>query len=203
MPSLSIRFAAQITPRLSQDNVLGPFFAPQPSGTRPDLVSWAIHWLGASDIYSDSGYWAPAPTTTWWTPTTTSYWSYWTPTTTYTTCYTQQNVVVTVTSILPCPATSTIVYWECCDQCDNDCHNPPGYIGTTTVTSYTTTTPLPVQTITSNGLVIVVVDSSAYATPTLTPSVVYQVTNEAQDGGTNLWSVGMFLAAIASIMILL
>ncbi|KIX04586.1 uncharacterized protein Z518_05456 [Rhinocladiella mackenziei CBS 650.93] len=151
----------------------------------------------------DSGYYTPEATTAWWTPTPTSYVSYWTPSTTYTTCYTQQNVVVTITSILPCPATSTTVYYECCDQCENNCSNPPTYIGTTTVTSYTTTTPLPQQTITSNGLVIVLVDSTAYSSPTLTPSVVYQFSSDAQDASSNFWSAGMFLALIATIMILL
>ncbi|ETI22673.1 hypothetical protein G647_06749 [Cladophialophora carrionii CBS 160.54] len=164
----------------------------------------------------DSGYWTPSPTTTqWWTPTTTSYWSTWTPTSTYTTWYTQQNVIVTVTSYLPCPVTSTVVYWECCDQCQNNCYYPPttyipgGWVGTTTVTSYTTTTPgpQPLQTITSNGLVIVMVNSDA-AAQTQTPSIVYQVSNQAaapaQEGGwPSLWSMGVLLVATATIMILL
>ncbi|KAL2399777.1 hypothetical protein ABEF93_000720 [Exophiala dermatitidis] len=175
-------------------------------------------------LTSNEGYWTPEPTTTtaWWTKTTTSYWSYWTPTTTYTTCYTQQNVVVTVTSVIPCPVTSTVVYWECCDQCANNCNYPPtttwdggNGIGTTTVTSYTTTTPSPtsnggggLQTITSNGLVIIVVGSSTTPTvntPSQTASVVYQVVNDAPDGNSSskLWSLGMLLAVIATIMILL
>ena len=183
--------------------------------------------------FSDSGYWTPSTTSTvWWTPsptttqyyapattqyytpTTTSYWSTWTPTSTYTTCYTQQNVVVTVTSYLPCPETSTVVYWECCDQCQNNCNNPPsttyygGQAGTTTVTSYTTTTPGPevVQTITSNGLVIVMVSSSAVP-QSATPSIVYQVSNDAtpmQEGVvSSLCSTGTLLAAIATVMVLL
>lgn len=151
----------------------------------------------------------------WWTPTTTSYWSTWTPTTTYTTCYTQQNVIVTVTSILPCPITSTVVYWECCDQCENNCYNPPttyqpgGWVGTTTVTSYTTTTPgnQVLETITSNGLVIVMV-SSAAVSQSATPSVVYEVSNQAaaplQEGSfSGFWSMGALLVAIATLMILL
>lgn len=117
---------------------------------------------------------------------------------------------MTVTSILPCPVTSTVVYWECCDQCQNNCYDTPsttagGYIGTTTVTSYTTTTPYPEETITSNGNVIIVVYSTAaYSSPTLTASVVYQVVSgDAQDGGSSYWSLGMFLAAVATVMILL
>ncbi|EXJ85225.1 hypothetical protein A1O3_05900 [Capronia epimyces CBS 606.96] len=165
-------------------------------------------------LANDQGYWTSEQTTTaWWTPTTTSYWEYWTPSTTYTTCYTQENVVVTVTSVIPCPVTSTIVYWECCDQCATDCNYPPTTtydygVGTTTVTSYTTTTPAAagLQTITSNGMVIVVVDTSTAATvPSQTASVVYQVVSDAQEGSpsSSLWSVGMFLAAVATIMILL
>lgn len=103
--------------------------------------------------------------------------------------------------------TSTVVYYDCCDQCDHNCNTPPPpsftFIGTTTVTSYTTTTPYPVQTITSNGLVIVVMDT----TPQTQASVVYQtvINNDAQDSasGLNFWSVCMPLAVIASIMMFL
>ncbi|KIW32380.1 uncharacterized protein PV07_03932 [Cladophialophora immunda] len=161
-----------------------------------------IGLLLAQGLAYDSGYWTP-------TPTTTSYWSYWTPSTTYVTCYTQENVIVTVTSVLPCPVTSTVVYWECCDQCENNCYNTPtGWVGTTTVTSYTTTTPTAqaVQTITSNGLVIVMVDSTA-ASQSATPSVVYEVSSEAgplQEGAlSSFWPMGILLAAIATIMIML
>lgn len=119
---------------------------------------------------------------------------------------------MTITSIIPCPVTSTVIYYSCCDQCDHNCYttptpypNPPfTYIGTTTVTSYTTTTPHPVQTITSNGLVIVVMDTTTHAQP----SIVYQTVvngNDAPDSnsGLSLWSVCMPLAVIASIMICL
>ena len=81
---------------------------------------------------------------------------------------------MTITSIVPCPVTSTVIYYECCaQQCQNTCGgggpivttHQGGYIGTTTVTSYTTVTPDPNgnvrQTITSNGLVIVVVGDDA------------------------------------------
>jgi hypothetical protein len=103
--------------------------------------------------------------------------------------------------------TSTVVYYDCCDQCQHNCYTPPPppitYIGTTTVTSYTTTTPYPVQTITSNGLVIVVMDTTAYSQP----SIVYQtvVNSDAQDSASGLsyWSVCMPLGVIASIMIFL
>ena len=184
----------------------------------------------AQHTYSDSGYWTPttsttvwrtpSPTTVYWDPTTTTYWSTWTPLTTYTTCYTQQNVIVTVTSVLPCPITSTVVYWECCEQCQNNCYNPPTTYhpngpttyypsGTTTVTLYTTTTPgqVTLQTITSNGLVIVMVSSSPLP-QSATPSVVYQVSNQAsaslpEGGWSSFWSMGMVLVVIATLMILL
>ncbi|KAJ9498446.1 hypothetical protein H2202_006133 [Exophiala xenobiotica] len=173
----------------------------------------------------DSGYWTPSPTSTvwwtpspsttaYWTPTTTSYWSTWTPTTTYTTCYTQSNlVVVTITSILPCPETSTVIYWECCDQCETNCYNTPTpttnpniWIGTTTVTSHTTVTPDQgdTTTTTSNGLVIIYTSNPTAAT--VTPSIVYAVSSDAlgQDSGMpNLWSYGMVLAVVATVMILL
>ncbi len=175
------------------------------------------------NLHSDSGYWTPSATSTvwwtpspittaWWTPTTTSYWSTWTPTTTYTTCYTQSNVVVTITSILPCPETSTVIYWECCDQCETNCYNTPTptttpniWVGTTTVTSHTTITPAQGgTTTTSNGLVIIYTSNPAAATET--PSIVYAVSSDAlgQDGGMpNLWSYGMVLAVVATVMILL
>jgi len=162
----------------------------------PTVILCASLLTGQGYAY-DSGYWAPTPT---------SYWTTWVPSTTYTTWTTYAGVTVTITSIIPCPVTSTVIYYDCCDQCDHNCYNPPPvtYIGTTTVTSYTTTTPYPVQTITSNGLVIVVMDTTPYPQP----SVVYQTVvngNDAQDSanGLNLWSVCMPLAVIASIMLFL
>jgi len=166
-----------------------------------------VWWTPSS---STTEWWTPSSTTTaWWTPTptTSSYWSTWTPTSTYTTCYTQQNVVVTVTSILPCPVTSTVVYWECCDQCETACQNTPtttnGGVGTTTVTSTTTTTPYPVETTTSNGMVIVIVDTTGSPVATQSPTLVYEASNDSQDAGPNLWSMGMVLALVATVMILL
>jgi hypothetical protein len=77
------------------------------------------------------------------------------------------------------------------------------------VTSYTTTTPgaQALQTITSNGLVIVMVNSEV-AAQTQTPSIVYQVSNQAaapvQEGiWSTFWSMGILLAVTATIMILL
>lgn len=82
-------------------------------------------------------------------------------------------------------------------------------MGTTTVTSYTTTTPgnQVLETITSNGLVIVMV-SSAAVSQSATPSVVYEVSNQAaaplQEGSfSGFWSMGALLVAIATVMILL
>ncbi|KAI1616584.1 hypothetical protein EDD36DRAFT_461461 [Exophiala viscosa] len=173
-------------------------------------------------------WWTPSPTTTvWWTPTTTSYWSTWTPTSTYTSEYTQQNVIVTVTSTLPCPATSTVVTWVCCDQCETNCQNTPtsttttnwGGVGTVTVTSHTTITPTTTTTTsssqsvvyattTSGSLVIVYASTATVATAasdtTATPSLVYAVSSDAQDGtNLSLSSFAMVLAMVATVMILL
>jgi hypothetical protein len=77
------------------------------------------------------------------------------------------------------------------------------------VTSYTTTTPgaQTLQTITSNGLVIVMVNSEV-AAQTQTPSIVYQVSNQAaapvqESIWSTFWSMGILLAVTATIMILL
>lgn len=145
------------------------------SVSRPTLTKFPCY-------HSDSGYytWNQAPTTT-------SYYTYWTPSTTYTTYTAQAGVTVTITTIVPCPVTSTVIYYECCaQQCQTTCGGPisttyqggggGGYVGTTTVTSYTTTTPDPYarQTITSNGLVIVVIGSTGAQTQTTNnPTVVY------------------------------
>jgi len=111
-----------------------------------------------------------------------------------------------VTSILPCPVTSTVVYWECCDQCETNCaqHStsiPTLYYGTTTVTSYTTTTPWPVQTITSNGVVVVVMDTTPYSAATA--SVQYEIISDGQENAPSLWPFGVCLAVIATVMLAL
>jgi beta-lactam-binding protein with PASTA domain len=74
------------------------------------------------------------------------------------------------------------------------------------VTSYTTTTPgqVTLQTITSNGLVIVMVSSGA--PQSVTPSVVYAVSNQAtssmqEAAWSTFWPMGLLLIAIASLMI--
>lgn len=129
---------------------------------------------------SERGY-SQTSTTVWWTPTT-SYASVYITTSTSTVllAVTQQpNVIVTLTSYIPCPVTSTVWVYEC-----NACNQPVTVtrttvvpqqttqavqIGTTTQTLYTTTTQGAVQvtrTYTSNGYVIIVVDptSSGVAT---------------------------------------
>lgn len=82
-------------------------------------------------------------------------------------------------------------------------------MGTTTVTSFTTTTPgaVTLQTITSNGLVIVMV-SSGIVQQSATPSVVYQVSNQAaaplsEGAWSSIRSMAIVLAGLATIMILL
>lgn len=108
-----------------------------------------------------------------------------------------------------------MVYWECCDQCETNCYNTPTptpthggggtWIGTTTVTSYTTITPGLEMTTTSNGVVIVYTSAAAESTTT-GPSIVYVTSNDSmgQEGGMpNLWSYGMWLAFVATVMILL
>ncbi|KAK4939618.1 hypothetical protein LTR10_020118 [Elasticomyces elasticus] len=184
--------------------------------------------LIAQTLAGNQGQWTTTTTDTWWTPspTTTSYWSTWTPTSTYTSEYTQQNVIVTVTSTLPCPATSTVVTWVCCDQCETNCQNTPtttngGGVGTVTVTSHTTITPttqtttatttshsVVYATTTSGSLVIVYASTATVATAasdtTATPSLVYAVSSDAQDGTSpTLWPFGMVLAMVASVMIML
>jgi hypothetical protein len=116
-------------------------------------------------------------------PPTTAYTTYWTPTSIYTTCYTQNEVIVTITSYIPCP-TSTVIYYtyecnecqtqpacnDCCDGSNYNCcpnqhcygYSTGPYDGTTTVTLQTTVPPQPVQTITSNGVVVVVMDTGSY-----------------------------------------
>ncbi|RMZ89375.1 hypothetical protein DV736_g3397, partial [Chaetothyriales sp. CBS 134916] len=134
----------------------------------------------------DQGYWTPSTTSdTWWTPTTTCYTSYYTPTSTWTTVWTQNEVIVTVTSYLPCPATSTVIYYtQTCQECCYGCgETTEPAVGVTTVTSYTTftpgqteSTPGQVVTTTSNGYVIIITttNTAANAQPTVS---VYQVTD--------------------------
>jgi hypothetical protein len=178
------------------------------SKSAPALFS---HVLTASS-QSDNGYWTPSPT--YWTPTTyypptTAYTSWWTPLTVYTTCYTQNEVIVTITSTIPCPVTSTVIYYtyecnecQCTDCCEDCCDGSPsccnydhcyGY-GTTTETQYTTTTPYPVETITSNGYVVVVMDTGSYVQSlgaTDQVQIVSQATASVQPVSTSAFWVSM------------
>ena len=168
---------------------------------------------------SDQGYWTPSTSSTvWYTPTTTDYWeptttcytSYYTPTSTWTTVYSQNEVIITYTSYLPCPVTSTVIYYtqtcqQCCYECETESAEPtePAY-GTTTFTSYTTTTPTPMETITSNGYVVVVMDSSTYASVEPTASVQYQVINDARTRyDPMIWVFSFCVAFVASLMVVL
>lgn len=181
------------------------------------LSSFPGSWGGES---YDQGYWTPTPTTTaWWTPsptdyspTTSSYTSYYTPTSTWTTVYTQNELIVTYTSYIPCPVTSTVIYYtQTCPQCCNGCYTAPagggGAVGTTTFTSYTTTTPIPVQTITSNGYIVVVMDTSGYTSVAAasTATVQFQVINDGgrQRGLAVEWTMGVCVALIVDLMVAL
>ena len=78
------------------------------------------------------------------------------------------------------------------------------------MTSYTTTTPgaVTMETITSNGLVIVMVSSTPLQ-QSATPSVVYEISNQAaatpwQEGAwSSCWAMGVVLVGVATVMILL
>lgn len=79
--------------------------------------------------------------------------------------------MVTVTSWIPCP-TSTVVYYtyDCPDncpettyECPDDCPESTPDESGITVTSYTTTTPYyPEETITSDGTVLIIMETSGY-----------------------------------------
>lgn len=133
-------------------------------------------------------WWTPAPTTQWWTPSPTTQWAptptaqQWYPTassqsiwvgTSISTVYvyvTQQpNVVVTMTSYIPCVVTSTVWVYQCQGGCPVTTPPPqqyPGFGTTITITSYTEVTAnvsLTTRTVTSGSYVLAIIEA---ATPT-------------------------------------
>ena len=91
-----------------------------------------------------SNYWTPTTSSEYWTtPYTTPY--AWTSYTTVTSCYTENGLVITVTTWVPCP----------CGGYASTVTSNNLVVGTTTETLITTTTPA-YSTFTSNGIVYVV-----------------------------------------------
>lgn len=82
-----------------------------------------------------------------------------------------------------------------------------GRIGTTTVILYTTITPGVGSTTTNNELVIISTTTEGDNTgATVSLTLVYAMSSDAlglDSGMTNLWSYGMVLAVVATVMILL
>lgn len=112
-------------------------------------------------------------------------------------------MIVTVTSIVPCPVSTTTVVYQC-GLCQTTAP-PHGYTGTTTVTLTTTTTPFPVTTITSNGLVIVMMDTTTGGVQTTTATASQQLV--AGDGVRisipNIWLTSFCLGCVVMVMLVL